>query len=195
MAPNPAAPRRPTRTFGPRPPRPTTPAQVLRRTALLVPIAALVVTVAVFVSPLSPLERDGAEPAAEGVAVDSPATTVPCPVVERGPGRVTADLDGDGCLTSLRWDGAVLEVPPGAGVPAARYAIGRPGDVLLFGDWDCDGVVTPSLHRPDDGEIVVFDRWAEAGNPLEGTTVRGEPGGTASVVTDEDGCDTVSVQR
>lgn len=191
----PIAPQRPTRTFGPRPPRPTTPAQVLRRAALLVPIAALVVTAAVLVSPLSPIAGGNADPAGDEAAVELPSTTVPCAGIETGPGRVTADLDGDGCPTSLRWDGAVLEVPPGAGVPVARYAIGRPGDVLLFGDWDCDGVVTPGLHRPDDGEVVVFDRWAEAGSPLEGRTVRGEPGGTASVVLGDDGCDAVAVRR
>ncbi|MEX2659119.1 MAG: serine/threonine-protein kinase [Acidimicrobiales bacterium] len=183
-------PHRPTRSFGPRPPRHGNPVQVLRRAALLVPLVALVVTAAVLLSPLSPLNDEGDD---AGGAV--PVTAPPCPPIEREPGLVAADLDGDGCPTALRWDGAVLEVPEGAGVPAARYAIGRPGDVLLFGDWDCDGIVTPAVHRPDAGKVIVFDRWAVAGSPLQGRTSDVEPGSSVTVAEGDDGCDVLVAQR
>ena len=162
---------------------------MLRRAAVLAPLAALLVTGAVLASPLSPLAGDD-EPGK--AAAPAPAPT-PCPTIERGPGFVAADLDGDGCPTALRWDGEVLEVPEGTIVAPARYAIGRPGDVLLFGDWDCDGLVTPAIHRAEVGQTVVFDDWAEPGRPLEGRTEAVAPGGEASVRSGDDGCDRLVV--
>lgn len=182
-------PHRPTATFGPRPPRPTSPVQVLRRAALLAPLAALVITGAVLASPLSPLAGQDED----GPAV--PPTTAACTAIERGPGFVAADLDGDGCPTALRWDGEVLEVPEDTTIAAARYAIGRPGDTLVFGDWDCDGLVTPAIHRPEVGQTVIFDEWANAGQPLEGRTAEVEPGGTATVEAGDDGCDELRIER
>lgn len=184
-----AAPERPTRTFGPRPPLRPSERPVLRRAAALAPLAALVITVTVLVSPLSPLAGDD-----EAAKVALPTAPV-CPAIDRGPGFVTADLDLDGCPTALRWDGEVLEVPEGSTIAAARYAIGRPGDTLLFGDWDCDRLVTPALHRPAIGQIVVFDEWARAGRPLEGRTDEVPTGGAATVRVGSDGCDELHVER
>lgn len=187
------APERPTRTFGPRPPRHTSERQVLRRAAVLAPLAALVVTAAVLVSPVSPLT--GGEEASRAATLVATPTAQVCPTIDRGPGFVPADLDLDGCPTALRWDGEVLEVPAGSTVAAARYAIGRPGDTLLFGDWDCDRLVTPALHRSAIGQTVVFDEWAEAGQPLEGRTLEVPTGGEATVRVGSDGCDELHVER
>ena len=55
-------------------------------------------------------------------------------------------------------------VPPAAGAPTLahqgrRYALGRPGDVTIVGDWDCDGTDTPALLRPATGEVAIFSEW------------------------------------
>jgi hypothetical protein len=42
-----------------------------------------------------------------------------------------------------------------------RYGIGQEGDVVVVGDWDCDGTPTPAVLRPATGDIAVFDRWPE----------------------------------
>ena len=58
--------------------------------------------------------------------------------------------------------------PGGSADPAAglihdrdgrRYAIGAEGDLVVIGDWDCDGVATPAIARPGTGQVAMFDRW------------------------------------
>ena len=58
--------------------------------------------------------------------------------------------------------------PGGSAEPAAglihdrdgrRYAIGTEGDLVVIGDWDCDGVATPAIARPGTGQVAMFDRW------------------------------------
>lgn len=62
--------------------------------------------------------------------------------------------------------------PGGSAEPAAglihdrdgrRYAIGAKGDLVVIGDWDCDGEATPAIARPDTGQVVLFDRWPPPG--------------------------------
>ena len=47
---------------------------------------------------------------------------------------------------------------PAAGPPAG-YVLGDPGDQLLVGDWDADGVATPALYRPSTGVLATFGAW------------------------------------
>ena len=42
-----------------------------------------------------------------------------------------------------------------------RYSVGRPGDVVVLGDWNCDDVSTPAVLRPETGEVARFDEWPE----------------------------------
>ena len=58
--------------------------------------------------------------------------------------------------------------PGGSAEPAAglihdrdgrRYAIGTEGDLVVIGDWNCDGVATPAIARPGTGQVAMFDRW------------------------------------
>lgn len=101
---------------------------------------------------------------------------------------MTADADGDGCPSAVTWTGNVLEVE------GRRYQLGRPGDRLLLGDWDCDGRDTPALYRPA-GEVFYFDAWAEDDQVLPATSRGGEVSdGTPEVVHDGNGCDRLVVR-
>jgi spore germination protein YaaH len=74
------------------------------------------------------------------------------------------------------------------------FYFGNPGDNPLMGDWDCDGIATPGLHRPGDGYIYlrdsanqgIADRRFFFGNPGD-VPIAGD--------WDGDGCDTVSLFR
>ncbi|MEE8330493.1 MAG: glycosyl hydrolase family 18 protein [Acidimicrobiia bacterium] len=78
------------------------------------------------------------------------------------------------------------------GAPA--FYFGYPGDNPLTGDWDCDGSVTPGLHRSADGYIYLRDSNNQGiaerryffGNP-DDVAIAGDWNG--------DGCDTVSLWR
>lgn len=53
-----------------------------------------------------------------------------------------------------------------------RWRAGEDGDVIVLGDWDCDGTDTPAVLRPSTGEVWRYDRWEEgAATPV--TTVPG----------------------
>lgn len=140
-----AVPHRPTRTFGPRPPRPpAAPALTHRRPPAvrrLVFSAAAAAGVAVVVA-LAAVLPGGRRPAAAPVT----ATTAPAP-----PSR------------PVSWEGNVAEVE------GTRYEMGLPGDVLLLGDWNCDGTPTPALYRPSTGRVYRFDAWATAGREVAAT--------------------------
>jgi tRNA A-37 threonylcarbamoyl transferase component Bud32 len=81
----------------------------------------------------------------------SPSTTAP---------EATVDLDGDG-----RPDRVVT----GAGriaVGSAEFVLGDGDDLVLVGDWDCDGRLRPGLLASPEGWLYLFDRW-----PVEGETI------------------------
>ena len=47
-----------------------------------------------------------------------------------------------------------------------RYAIGIEGDIVITGDWDCDGEDTPAIVRPDSGAVVLFETWPNPGEAI-----------------------------
>jgi len=75
---------------------------------------------------------------------------------------VYEDVDGDGCDEPLVLAGNVVEWN------GLRFSVGEPGDAVLVGDWDCDGVATAAAWREADGVafVFVFDGWAGAGEEL-----------------------------
>ncbi|MEJ7584496.1 MAG: hypothetical protein WKF43_10530 [Acidimicrobiales bacterium] len=124
----------------------------------------------------------------------APATTDPLkparPACAPAP-PPAADVDGDGCPESYRISGPQLTA---AGV---TYQVGRLGDLLSVGDWDCDGTATPAVLRRATGEVFVFPRWA---GELEDVTVPATstvPGGTGlrTGSADDDGCVELIVER
>jgi hypothetical protein len=58
------------------------------------------------------------------------------------------------CATSVAVEGNQVQVG------TSRFEVGRPGDVVTLGDWDCDGGATPAVLRPTTGEVFVFPAWA-----------------------------------
>lgn len=132
-------------------------------------------------SPLA-LPTSAATPLPTAAALDVAA----CPAVH----GLVADHDGDGCASAVSIDGGVVEV---GGV---RYAVGRAGDVLAIGDWDCDGAATIVALRPTTGEVYVFDGWAAPGDDLVVTATATVPGAASvqSVDADDDGCATLVVR-
>ena len=135
------------------------------------------------------------------VAANRPAPgpeTVDCaapPTPPTAVAAITGDADGDGCDDGSYWfvdrdrsPSLVLVVRPTAGKRPSSYAFGRPGDVPVLGDWDCDGTDTLGLYRPSTGEVYRFDAWPRSG-PLEtGTAMVAAPDATARVEHDG-GCD------
>jgi serine/threonine protein kinase len=118
---------------------------------------------------------------------DAPSRPSPqaCPPVVS---PLKADLDGDGCPSAVAVRENTLEVE------GERYQLGRPGDTVLIGDWDCDGRDTPALYRPG-GEVFLFDAWAAEGEALPAAS-RGEhlKDGRPEVHHGENGCDRLVVR-
>jgi len=101
-----------------------------------------------------------------------------------------ADLDGDGCPEAVQVDDA------GVVAGGVRYAVGRAGDRIAIGDWDCDGRATPAVLRPATGEVFVFPRWAPSRRPLTvgpSATIAGATAITPSAL-DARGCADLEVR-
>jgi hypothetical protein len=110
---------------------------------------------------------------------------------------LVGDPRGDGCPVAVSWAGDVAEADvDGSGSPA-RFRLGRPGDVLLLGDWSCGGRDVPALYRPGTGEVFLFSGWAGPGREMaaDRTLRSGVLNGTARRVRATGGCDQVVVDR
>jgi len=118
----------------------------------------------------------------------APATDGRCPAVR---GEALADVDGDGCPDAIAIDGERVTVGP------TSWVVGRPGDVLVVADWDCDTVATAAVLRPDTGEVFVFDRWAGADDELTVAPTATISGASdvRAVDADGDGCSRLTVDR
>lgn len=75
-----------------------------------------------------------------------------------------------------------------------RYQVGAPGDLVVIGDWECDGVVTPGLVRPADGSVWAFRSWALGNEVVVAERVgRASEPRQAVVARADDGCDVIAV--
>ena len=74
------------------------------------------------------------------------------------------------------------------------FYYGNPGDVPLLGDWDCDGVDTPGVHRRVEGAVHLRNSSTQGVADLR--FFIGDVGDvTLAGDWDGDGCDTISLYR
>lgn len=122
--------------------------------------------------------RGDALAASEPVRLAAPPPA--CPDV----GRLSADLDGDGCR------GEVLVTDNAVTADGVSFTVGRPGDRLAVGDWTCDGAVTVRLLRPSTGELFEFDGWAPGAGETRGRLIGTAESAVDLTVVTEAECDT-----
>lgn len=48
-----------------------------------------------------------------------------------------------------------------------RYSVGVPGDIVVTGDWNCNGVATPAIARISSGEVALAEAWPDPDMSLE----------------------------
>jgi hypothetical protein len=103
-------------------------------------------------------------------SVDVACAGAPMPVPAGGQ-VVRADVAGIGCLASGVYADEVLTIrlEPTDPMPR-RFALGRPGDRLYLGDWNCDGIATPALFRPSTGASLYYDTWSTNEKPSNNAT-------------------------
>jgi tRNA A-37 threonylcarbamoyl transferase component Bud32 len=146
-----------TTTFGPRPPRPEPDTPGRRRWVPPALVLAGLVAAGGIAVLRGPLASDDA--AADCPEDGSSAQSATAQVV-RG------DVDGDGCAVAGVYQpqalpsgstGMVLTIPLDG--TEKQIGLGEPGDRVVLGDWNCDGVDTPALYRRAAGEVQYFDVW------------------------------------
>jgi tRNA A-37 threonylcarbamoyl transferase component Bud32 len=80
--------------------------------------------------------------------------------------------------------------------PAGRYRVGRPGDQVVLGRWQCAPDARLALLRPATGEVWAFDGWAGLAGTLAARLVTTVPGATGlRVASSGSGCDRLVVLR
>jgi hypothetical protein len=101
---------------------------------------------------------------------DARCRAVPTTISTGEPMR--GDVDADGCDDEVAWDSSSGEVRVSqADRRTLRFAAGGAGDQAVVGDWDCDGVDTLAVYRPNDGAVAVFAGWPDGATP----ELRGAP--------------------
>jgi hypothetical protein len=128
----------------------------------------------------------GAEPDAASVLNDAPASTVTPAVPTIEPPMTTVPLP----TIATPADGVRFEAD------GATYSVGGAGDVIVLGDWDCDGSPGVALLQPDDGDVYLFDRLASQGTPITGRLVATVPGAVdLEAIEQPTGCSSLSVRH
>lgn len=113
-------------------------------------------------------------PPAAPVETTSQPSSPPCAV------RTDAAV-GDTCAEQISVAGTVVTVGE------RRFEVGRPGDHVVVGDWDCDGALSAALLRPATGDVFIFPSWAEDGE-LTVRPVVSVPGAARLVTEEAGGC-------
>ena len=126
----------------------------------MVATVALVALVVVVVVVASARRTDRVLTEAGVRTATSAVPTTPSPSPTPDPGGCghlattsSADLDGDGCADPYAIEGTTVRAL------GRTYQVGRAGDHVQVGDWDCDGLATAGVVRPSTGEVFLFDGW------------------------------------
>jgi hypothetical protein len=188
-----------TRTFGPRPPRrePAGPPAPRRWRPVVVVGAVLAVATALLLGVLVAAGGGGGGSGGGCLRAAEPAASADRQVV-------SGDVDGRGCTTYGLYElralaGGTQRMVLTIAMHGDRktIAFGEPGDRLLLGDWNCDGVDTPALYRATLGAVQYFDVWPSDGSPsyLPNHSEAAPPGATPSLSAGDghDVCDRVVV--
>ena len=106
---------------------------------------------------------DGSSGAEAGIPTD-----VPDPEQASGPASEGVLLPPAPIGLEAAPPGEPVSLQPGAIIDhgGSRYGVGRPGDFVETGDWNCDGRPTPAIIRPSTGHIVLFDVWPAPGQTI-----------------------------
>lgn len=171
-------------------PRPSTPRGVRPAGIVMAAVAGNVALAAVIVVLTRALaDHGGASSPPPG---DAPATRKDGR--PPGPGATTTS----GPVAVRVWPPEPLDFHDGVlSLDGVRYAVGRPGDAAVAGDWACTGRRTLALLRPATGEVFAFDGWPAGDEELVARllgTVAGARG-LRALDADGDGCDDLEVER
>ncbi|MBW3574436.1 MAG: hypothetical protein KY450_06145 [Actinobacteria bacterium] len=141
---------------------------------------------------VSPRPAHVPEPSTTSTSAPTPRRLWPpssCPEVAAA---LTADIDGDGCDEDVRIDAGIVSSAD------RHWEVAGTDDIVVLGDWDCDGRATPAVLRPETGGLWVFSRWAGVGEEVA-ATLAGVVADAASARTVEPpdssapGCDRIEV--
>jgi hypothetical protein len=80
-------------------------------------------------------------------------------------------------------------------VGGAVFEVGHEGDIVVTGDWDCDGTPGAALLRPGTGEVFAFDVLATPGAPVAGRLVTTLPDARSLETIDQPGGCTTLLAR
>jgi hypothetical protein len=105
-------------------------------------------------------------PLASDDDADDPTCERPGSSIVIGGERVGGDVDGNGCVVTGTYQPQTLADGSTAMILSIeldgelqQIGLGEPGDQVVLGDWDCDGVDTPGLYRAAVGEVQYFNVW------------------------------------
>ena len=154
----------PTREFGPRPPRPQPQQERHVSRRFVIAIAGGAAGAALIAGAIASFASRPEPSASASTPVRVCPPAVP-PVVPAGGDVLSADIDADGCTDSVVRAGNALERN------GVRFVLGESDDVPVVGDWDCDGLATPAVWRPNRHEVHYFTGWAAANESLTAARV------------------------
>ena len=75
-----------------------------------------------------------------------------------------------------------------------RYTLGTPDDLVVLGDWNCDGTATPALVEQLTGSVFLFEEWARNGGTARVTETRRVAGAVAATATRIARCDVLTIE-
>jgi hypothetical protein len=84
---------------------------------------------------------------------------------------------------------AVVEVAGGVvSSSGRRWQVAAPDDLVVIGDWDCDGLATPAVVRPGTGHVWTYANWAEGTEGVVADAAGTVPDAMSAAAVTVDGC-------